>query len=66
MGAVGIETNEVTERVKLPPSNVVVATVGVDLKVVDMAGVAEKGDSIVSRKLDALTDQVGTRLTHDL
>ena len=50
----------------MPPSNVVVATVGVDLEVVDMAGVAEERDGVVSGQLDALTNHVGTSFTHHL
>ena len=66
MRAVGIETDEVIEGVELPSSDVVVATVGVDLEVVDVAGVAEERDGVVSGQLDALADYVGTSFTHHL
>lgn len=66
MRAVGIETDEVIERVELSSSDVVVATVGVDLEVVDVAGVAEERDGVVSGQLDALADYVGTSFTHHL
>lgn len=60
MRAVGIETNKVPQGVELPPSNVIVTTVGVDLEVVYMTGVAKERYGKVSRQLDALTHQVGT------
>lgn len=56
MRAVGIETDEVSQRVELSSTDVIVAAVGIDLKVMNMTSVAEKGDGIVAGQLDALTD----------
>ena len=50
----------------MPSSDEVATTVGVDLEVVDVAGVAEERDGIVSGQLDALAYYVGTSFTHHL
>jgi len=54
--AVGIEADEVIEGQELPPANVVVAAVRVDLEVMDLASVAQVGNGVISGLSHALAN----------
>ena len=58
-GAVCVEADEVAEGKELPPPDVVVAAVGVDLEVMHVPRPAQVGDGVVARLGLALADQVG-------
>ena len=61
-GAICVEADEIAEGEELPPSDVVVAAVGVDLEVMHVPGPAQVGDGVVARLGLALADQVGSWL----
>ena len=61
--AIGVEPDQVGERGELPPADEVVAAVGVDLEVVDVASAAEVRDGIVAWLSLALPHQVDALLS---
>ena len=60
-GTVGIKPNEIPQGEELPPANVVVSTVRVDLEVMHMARLAQVGDGVITWLSNALTHQVCPR-----